>query len=338
MPLYDSTDTYDGVPGTAASYSLGELTDDCLRQLRGTTRDLYNILAQTISAPPPLTVQTVFLTNNINGVTVGSLLAVGAETMYVLNTYPATVSVQVIRGFDDTTPVVVAAGSMVVVDPSWPRSLVQARIKDEIRSWGPQVFRVANVEIPIATWQRGYDLSAIITPIIRILRVTAQQPPYIGSPGEWTTEANGAIDTVQANPDFSFDYQPNANPAEFPSGKAIILTSPVLPIVQGNLHVVYATPFDVDDSWLESTDMISQVGIDSRDLDIPALGTAARLLRMVSVRRAMLNVEGQSRDDQDVTMPAILQAAQQFQQATESRLGDVQQRLFSDWPIRSSNF
>jgi len=320
------------------SYTLGSLTDDCLRQLRGTTRDLINMLSEPIAAVAALTVQSINLTTNLNGVTVGSMLAVGPETMYVMATNPAAVSATVIRGYDDTTPAAAAVNSIVAIDPPWPRSLVQSRIRDELRSWGPQVYAVANVQIPVVTWQRGYDLSAITTTIIRILRVQAQQPPYIGAPGYWTTESSGAIDTAQANPDFSFRYDPNANPAEFPSGRALIITQPVLPITQGNLNVIYATPFDVDGSWDENTDMISNVGMDSRDLDIPPMGVAARLLRMMSVRRAMLNVEGQSREDQDVTMQAILEAASQFAQSTKMRLGDVQQRLFSDYPIRSSNY
>jgi len=320
------------------TYTLGALTDDTLRQLRGTTRDQVNLLAAGIDAPAAMTVETLTFTTSLNGITIGSLLAVGQETMYVLNTSPAVLTAQVIRGYDDTIPVVAAVGSLVMVDPPWPRSVVQGRLKDEIRSWAPQVFQVKSVQIPIVSRQRGYDLGLITGAIIRIIQVTAPQPPYIGYGAYWGIPGANAIDTEQANPNFQFRYDPIANPAEFASGRAVILTGTTLPNVAGNLNVVYACPFDVDDSWTETTDMISAVGMDSRDLDIPCLGASARLLRMMSVRRAMLNVEGQSREDQDVTMPAILQAAQQFEQAVTSRLGDVQQRLLSDWPYRSSNY
>jgi hypothetical protein len=319
---------------TAPVYTLGQLTDDTFAQLRGTTRDLVNILAAPIDAPANLTQETISLTSNVDGVTIASLLVIGDETMYVLNVNSTTNEVLVLRGFDDTTPAAQSAGVLVTIDPPWTRGMVQARLRDEIRSWPPQVFQVAAIDVPIVQLQRGYDLGEIPTEIIRILAVTAPQPPYIGSPGYWLTP--GDANTSLADPSFSFIYNPNANVSEFPSGKSITLTSPMTPNVTNNLHIVYATPFDVDGSWNDQTDMVGDVGIDSRNLDTPTLGAAARLLRMVSVRRAMLNVEGQSREDQDVTMQAILQAADQFKQDTVMRLGDYQIQLFSDWPIRSS--
>lgn len=320
----------------AVVYTLGQLTDDTFRQLRGTTRERVNILSANIDAPAALTQETIYLTGDVNGVTVASLLVIGTETMYVLNTNTVAQSALVIRGFDDTVPVAATSGSLVSIDPPWTRSMVQSRIKDELRSWPPQVFQVASVSIPIVQQQRGYDLGVITSQIIHILMVTAPQPPYIGSPGYW--QIGGSVDTEQANPSLEFTYDANANPVEFPSGRSITLVGTSLPTVNNNLHVVYAAPFNVDDSWSDATDMIANVGMDPRNLDIPTLGASARLLRMVSVRRAMLNVEGTSRADQDVTMQAILQAAQQFELTTQARLGDAQMQLFSDWPIRSSNY
>jgi hypothetical protein len=312
------------------------MVDDTLRQLRGTMRERVNILAASIDAPAPLTVENIPLTGNLDGVVIGTLLSVGDETMYVLDTAPVSLTAQVIRGYDDTTPVASASGTLVRVDTPWPRSVVQEHIKDEIRSWGPQVFAINSADIPIVNLQRGYDLSLITTPIIRILKVTAPAPPYVGDPGYWAVPGNS--NTSLQDPSQPFTYNPNANISEFPSGKSITLTGMITPNYAGNLHVVYATPFNVDTSWTDSTDMIADVGLDSRDLDIPSLGAAARLLRWLSVRRAMLNVQGASRSDQDVTMPTILQAVQNFQLSTKSRLNDVQQRILSDWPIRQSGY
>ncbi len=85
--------------------------------------------------------------------------------------------------------------------------------------------------------------------------------------------------------------------------------------------------------------MISQLGVDfDATSTFPRWAPPADCSAIMSVRRAMVNVEGQSREDQDVTMPAILQAAQQFKQDTMLRLGDVRQRQYSDWPIHTSNF
>jgi hypothetical protein len=323
----------------AVTYTLGQMTDDTLIQMRGTTRDEVNILAASIDAPAPLTVETITLTGDLNGITVGSLLVVGDETIYVLNAYPANTTAQVIRGWDDTTPAVAASGAIVQVDPPFTRSVVQAALKSEIRSWAPQVFNVASTDISIVSLQRGYDMGNSVGTIIRVLYVTAPQPPYIGSPGFWDVSgSSNAVDISQENPSLAFRYDANANPVEFASGKSITLIGQRLPTVVGKLHVVYATPFNVDSSWTETTDVIATVGMDERDLDIPPLGACARLLRSMVTRRAMLNVQGQNREDQDVTMAAILQAAQKYQNDTKGRLSDAQQRLLSDWPYRSSNY
>jgi hypothetical protein len=345
FPTDTSTFLEDGQIITT-TYTLGQMTDDLIQQLRGTTRDEINLLAGSIDAPASGTVESgIGFVNPLNGITIGSLLAVGTETMYVLNVDESANTAQVIRGFDDTTPVAAGANAQVIVDPPWPRALLQNRIRDEIRKWGPQVYGVANVQIPIVLWQRGYDLGAIVNPVSagglgatinRILLVTAPQPPYIGAPGFWFVP--GSVDIEQANPSFPFRYQPNANPVEFPSGHSLILTGTALPTVTGNLNVIFATPFNVDTSWDDDTDMISDVGLDERYLDIPALGVTARLMRMIAVRRNMLNVQGQSQDDQAVTAASILQTAAQFKEERDNRLMDAQIQLLSDFPYRSSNY
>ena len=317
-------------------FTLSQLTDDLFRQLRGVTRDQVNILAASLDAPAALTTETISFSAALGGVTIGSLLVVGSETMYVLNAYTANNTAQVIRGYDGTTPATATTGTLVQVDPLWTRSIAQQRLRDEIRSWAPQVFTIGAVEIPMVTMQRGYDLAAITNQILRILYVTAPQPPYTGDPGIWYTP--GTVDYDQSNPSQPFKYDANANSVEFPSGRSLVLTGKVIPNYTGNLHVVYATPFDVDTSWVETTDMIGDVGMREEDLDIPVLGASGRLLRMLAVRRAVVNPRGQSRDDQNISMATILQAAQKFEIDTKSRLNDAQLRILSDWPYRSSNF
>ena len=318
------------------TYTLGWMTDDVFRQMRGTSRDTYVTLAQSLDAPAALTSETIYFSQSMSGVVSGCLLVQQGETMYVQDTNTLTLSAQVLRGFDDTTPVTASAGQLVTVNPPFTRAIVQDRLKDEIRSWGPQVFQVMTALIPVVQMQRGYDLGTLEGNIIKILRVTAPQPYYDDALD--ALYQPGTTNTTLRDLDFAFTYNPNANTTEFPSGKSITLTSSSTPAYVGDMNIIYAAAFNVDTSWTETTDMINTVGIDERDLDIAPLGAMARLLRTVSVRRAMLNVQGASRDDQDVTMPAILQAAQQFQLAAQSRLSDVQKRLKSDFPLRSSNF
>jgi hypothetical protein len=323
---------------TAPTFTLGQLTDDTFRQLRGTSRDTVNMLAGALDAPAALTPETITLQNSLQGIVIGALLVVGDETMYVVDISNSTKQASVIRGYDGTTPAVASIGALVSVDPPWTRKIVQDRIKDELRSWPPQVFAVRSIEAPIVNLQRGYDLGSISSSveIIRLLTVTAPEPPYIGDPGYWNFPGNNLASQVWIN--YPYVYNPNADTSMFPSGRSVTLNGTAQPVANGNLHIVYAAPFDVDTSWTDSTDLIASVGLDSRWLDIVPLGATARLLRSISVRRAMLNVQGQSRDDQDVTMQAILLAAQQYENTRASRLSDAQMQLMSDWPYRVSTY
>lgn len=325
-----------------ASYTLGALCDDTLDQLKGTTRDVINTVPAGLDAPAAGTIETVTFGYDVSPFVPGALIVNGEETLYSLGiTNLAASQVSVIRGFEDTTPQALAANGLVVVDPPWTRAMVLQRLKEEIRSWTPQVFRVKSVDIPIANaYQRGYDLGATGTDrIIELLRVTAPQPPYIGSPGAWVlpSGAGNAPDVEQSNPEFPAYYSDNANTTEFPSGRAMFITAPAPSWTVGNYHVVYACDFDVDDSWGESTDVISAVGIDESFLDLAPLGAATRLLRMLAPRRAMSTFQGQPREAQDIRVADILQAAQVFMASRDSRYGDYQERLRTLWPYKSTN-
>ena len=319
------------------TYTLGQMTDDVARKARGTTRDVTNILAANLLVQSVNYIDTVTLTNAIDGLTSQALIVIDDETMKVLAVNETAQTVQVLRGYDDTTPAAHSTGTLVAVDPPWTRSTIQEFLRDELRSWGPQIYQVASVDLPIVQFQRGYDLSAITGTIIRVLKVTIPAPPYSGLLGTTYYQPSGA---GQANmeTDVSFDFDPNANTALFPSGKSLTLLNPSLPDVIGNIHVVYATPFDVDTSWTDSTDMIANVGLDSRDLDVPVIGALARLIRFMATRRAMTQVAGQNADAQVVTMPAILQAVASFEQTLASRKADIMQRQYADFPYTVSTY
>jgi hypothetical protein len=226
------------------------MTDDVFRQMRGTSRDTYVTLAQSLDAPAAITSETIYFSQSMSGVVSGCLLVQQGETMYVQDANTLTLSAQVLRGFDDTTPVTASAGQLVTVNPPFTRAIVQDRLKDEIRSWGPQVFQVMTALIPVVQMQRGYDLGTLEGNIIKILRVTAPQPYYDDALD--ALYQPGTTNTTLRDLDFAFTYNPNANTTEFPSGKSITLTSSSTPAYVGDMNIIYAAAFNVDTSWTET--------------------------------------------------------------------------------------
>jgi len=310
------------------------LVDDCFDELRGTTRDQINFLAAALDAPSAGTQETISFSYDLGGIVPNSTLVVGDETLYVITTNPSALTAVVVRGWDNTTPATAALGASVLVDPPWTRSVVTQRIRDEIRSWGPQVFAIKQTELTMVLNQRGYDFS-VSDQVIDVLRITAQQVPTYDPLYGWNLMINS--NTTQAIQEYPFRYDAKADTSVFPSGRAIYFTD-ATPAYNGNINVIYSCAFDVDTSWNDSTDMLTQVGLDSRDLDIPKFGAIARLLKSMMVRRSMLNVMGQSREDQDVSMATIGQAATEYRRTADLRLADVRERQLTDWPYRSTNF
>jgi len=325
------------------TYTVASLVDDTIEHLLGTARSQLNLLKTALLTQSTDYVDTVAMSYNLNGAVPGAYLSIGdststnpAETMTILAVNEGTNTCTVLRGQKGSTASAWPANTVIEVDPPWPRFSVMKALRDELRSWGPQVFQVKSVDIATQTLIRGYDLGSI-EPYFRVLDVLATPPPTIGSP-EYVIYPSGTQSDMAwpSVPFHEIHSAPGSSIGGFTSGSALIVESFNGVVVPGYLHVIYAAPFDVDDSWTESTDCIANVGLDSSDLDIPCYGAAWRLLSFRQVRRMFTNLQGQPRDAQEVPALAIAQAAQGFKALRDSRLGDAQYRLMNRFPTRMS--
>lgn len=314
------------------AFTVGQLAEDCITRLEGTAHGEKNLLKVSLSASTPDAVDTLIPQFALGGIVGGVYLSIEDETLFVMSTNDSAGTASVLRGQKGSTAAAHSTPKVIEVDPPWPRWLVMSELQAEIRSWGPQVFQVAQADIPLANGILGYDLG-LIAPVFRVMSVRMTAPGQIADVFSDLSQAS-AVAPNKEWPELEFEaLLGNAPLTDFPSGSALILGTRNLS-VPGVLHVTYAAPFDVDTSWTDTTDCINDVGLDQSDLDIPAYGVAARLLRYRTPRRLATQMQGQPRDAQEVPALALMQAADEFQRTRDQRLFDAQARLLTMFPMR----
>lgn len=311
------------------SYTVGNLVEETLGLLEGTASDEYNVLKTSLSAQATDFIDTVSLTYSLNGCVEGVYLSIEDEMVYVLDVNDENNSATVFRGQKNSPAVAHSANVKILVDPPWPRWVVMQTLKEEIRSWGPQVYQICTTTINMQAGIRGYDLGDP-GPVYERVRVYRDPPPFIGEIGAaWS---GIGVPSNQSWPSIPADLRQNQSTKDFPSGNALILRTNQI-TVPSTVWVVYSKPFDVDSQWSDDTDVVDTVGLDTSDLDIPPYGVAWRLLSFKQPRRLLTNIAGQPRDASDVPPLSLMQAALQFKETRDSRLNDAQIRLLQKFQI-----
>ena len=321
--------TYGSVPygdGAASSYPSGPcltvryLVDRTFDLLLQSAREERNQLASALDASST----TFTVTYDLANLARGTYIAIDDEVMYVWSTTKGsggTSTITVQRADKGTSPATHAAGSIIQVNPYFTRYSVKQTLKDEIRSWGPQIFQVLTADISATNYVRGYDMGAL-GQWFYVLNVTESPDPMTGitSDNMWSS--------------VPYRIERSANLAAFPSGNAIFFTSP-----QGvfssprTFHITYAAPFDVDTSF-NDTDCLHITGVDYSNIDIAPYGAAWRLASGREIRRMLTEAQGQSADLTNFPAGYMVKAAEDFKNLRDSRLDDAEEQLRAMYPVR----
>ena len=317
--------------------TVGALVDTTLGHLLGSAREEMNRLTAQIGA----TDITISVDFDVAGMTRGTYIAIDDEVMYVWSSTQSPNEVTVQRGMQGTTAATHAAGTLIKVNPYFTRAAVRQALQDEIRSWPPQVYAVRSQDIPIQGYVRGYDMGAIGA-FFHLLECRIRPAVAIGQtdPNTW--------------PIIKAELVHSASTAEFPSGNGLILrqdpTTFQIPALFTDgqtplgtvsapwaVHVVWAAPFDVDSSFDDSTDLLTEVGVDISDFDIPPYGAAWRLVGFREIRRTFTEAQGQPSDLQEEPNLASARTAAWLKSMRDSRLADARIRLAAQYAIRRSD-
>jgi hypothetical protein len=310
-----------GPPGGGGSpgvFSVGSVIGRIYDMLLGTTREQVAQLSADIGED-----DTTCTLGYASVITDGDILSIDDELIYTWGTTSASggVNATIQRGYRNTEAASHDADALVLVNPYFSTHEVRECLRDEIRSWPPQVFQVNSIDIAAVDFVEGYDLGDI-NPFL---------PPYRVSISP-DTLTPGTDDMMW--PTISFEVDQNANTDAFPSGNALFITAPggIYQAPQ-TIHFKYASPFNVDSEFDDTTDLVENVGIDESDIDVAVYGAMWRLVQGFEARRNLFNPMATSSDVQGVPPGSILREADYYKTERNNRLGDAERRLRSLFPV-----
>jgi len=254
--------------------------DRSLRQLLSGTVEARNKLTTTLTSSGT----SVVVTYPLEGLRSGQICEIDSELMYIWSADPATKTLEVQRGFNNSTAAAHTAGAVITVNPRFPRAQVLEAINDE--------------------------LSDLTSPMHGLFQVKTLNLDYNGSdPMVNLTAVTNIIDLLTVSVRYQTDDYPIARKIrlirdmptdDFASGFALRFDQSVFP---GRLRIVYKAAYTA--TAAEATDINSTCGVQETVTDIVILGTQIRLMSPREIKRNFTESQGDTRRAEEVTIGAI---------------------------------
>jgi len=254
--------------------------DRTLRQLLSGTVEARNLLTTTLTSVGT----SVVVTYPLEGLRSGQICEIDSELMYIWSADPATKTLEVERGFNNSTAAAHTAGAVITVNPRFPRAQVLEAVNDE--------------------------LSDLSSPMNGLFQVKTMNLDYNGSdPMINLTAVTNIIDLLTVSVRYQTDDYPIARKIrlirdmptdDFASGFALRFDQSVFP---GRLRIVYKAAYTAVAA--EATDINSTCGVQETVTDIVILGTQIRLMSPREIKRNFTESQGDTRRAEEVTIGAI---------------------------------
>ena len=292
--------------------TMRDMIADTRRMAYGSLHDQINLVAQPYTAGDT----TLVLDMDITGITPGMSLSSDLNVWYVKGTEPATNSVFVIPGFDNSPLKDVAVNQFVYIKPRVTDWYMFETMNQEIlRLSTPEhgLYQIASWTVPVdPTWQTYEIPQEAYDNMIGMLRIRYRVP---GSPDVW-------MDI----PEKSYRIQFNAGTSfvrllrNIPSGTEI--------------EFLYKATFQQAENLADNVNTVC--GLSSTMVDIPTLGCLATLLRTTESRRGQVQQQGDARRSGEVTAGSNMAIASMVEKDHQMRIWEEAARLIQRVPIQRS--
>lgn len=291
--------------------TVSQCIERCRRQLYGRNHLDLNRLSAGISA----TDTTLTFANTLNTIRAGVLLGIGAELVYVWSVDDTANTAVVERGYFGSTAAVASSGTLVEIDPRFPKALIFESIRDEISSWPDTLYRVETKTIDVAGGSDAVEIPGIFEDLIGVIDLVKEPWPTMDA---WR----------RSN---SFKVVRNLPFSDVPSGLQLTLGETVSTAT--TFQVVMAFPFDLS-LWELDTKLVEDVGLSVPMLDAIAWGVKARFLMDNEVDRTDMGGEGEPRRADEVPPNSMMQTGVNLLRMRDRRIVEESLRLYRDYPIR----
>jgi hypothetical protein len=220
-----------------------------------------------------------FMLYDLAGIRAGTIFEIGSEIVYVWEVNNGSKALTVQRGYAGTTATSHSVGSIVKINPRFPKA---------------QMLDALNQDID--------DLSSPLNGLFRVVTTTLE---YNGSDRQINlTGATNVIDLVDVrlrylSDDFPYvsktKLQRDLPTLDFPSGYAVVFNEALM---SGDLIVRYKAPFARVSSLTD--DVQSVAGVPTSMEDILEMGVMSRMLSVREVKRNFIESQGDTRRSEEV--------------------------------------
>lgn len=295
--------------------TVAELIASTQNHVYGMHKEIINFVDTSILAADTSLVLSDTMTNQVS---IGSLLSIEDELLYVRSVNTSARSVTVRRGFRNTTAAAHAAGTIVEINPRFPQVYLRQLLLEEIRSWSQDLFRVTYFDLNFTSSTLGYDLTGAASGVndfyfplelsIGPDSGSSDTTRYTGQGTGWQVVSSGG----------------------FASGRGLVLNRGYER--SGRLSVAQA--FNLA-TFTDATDVVGTAGLAQSMVDIPPYGAAWRALASREIKRSFTEGQGEMIKNEQVPPMYQMQVSAQLKKLRDTRLNEEKLKLRSRYPIRT---
>jgi hypothetical protein len=256
---------------------------------------------------------SVVTTYDLGGLRTGSVFEIESELFYVWDANPATKTLTVERGYAGTTAASHASGTIVTLNPRFPRAQMLDALNadlDDLSSTANGLFRVVTVDLTY----NGSDRQINITNSGTILELLDVRLRYLA-------DDHPALSYVR--------LQTGLPTTDFASGNTLVLDEPIM---AGSLRVRYKAPFTRASS--ESSDLTTDCFLPATCDDIVEMGVVMRMMAGREIKRNFIESQGDTRRPDEVQAGAIANSIANIQRLRRERVIAEAGRLKAQYPIK----
>lgn len=260
--------------------TVAQIINRTQRQLLSGVIEERNKIASLVNA----TTDSVTMSFDVGGISSGTTIEIDSEQMYVWAVSDTSKTATVERGFNGTVAAPHVSGSIVIVNPRFPRAQILEAINDELA-----------------------DLSS---PMNGLFQVKILDLNYNGSDRQINLPSiSGVIDIIEVrNRYMSSDYQQVRNvkllrdmpTKDFGSGLALQFDQGVR---SGDVRVTYRSPFTK--LTVETENVQTNGGFPESAEDLLVIGAQIRLVAPREVKRNFTESQGETRRSDEVGPGAV---------------------------------
>ena len=286
----------------------GNLVDRVVQQLLAGTVEERNKIASSVNA----SVTSVPITYSLGSLAEQTVFEIESEMLYVWDVDTANKTLTVERGFGGTTAASHSSGTVLTVNPKFPRWQVLNALNDELADLSSPMnglFQMKSVDVSYNGSDRMVDLASV-TSMIDLYDV------------RWRFESDDypVVRNVR--------LARNLPTTDFSSGFALIFDQG---IQSGTVRVWYKdkyTPFTTEASTLASTGATTELA------DLLVLGAQIRLLAGREVKRNFIESQGDTRRAEEVPAGAMNASVTNLLRLRRDRINAEAARLARQYPLR----